>query len=63
MSKLLRFGVVVAVAIVVIPVILSWYFRGWFAKYDSPVYTFDHIPDQTGQLTLAVCDDLFMNLF
>lgn len=51
MSKIVRAGLFVVVAIAVIPVLLSWYFRGWFAKYDSPVYTFDHIPDQTGQFT------------
>ena len=53
MSKLNLFAVIGILIFIGIPLFLSWYARGWVAKYDSPKYTFDDIPSQTGKVAVV----------
>ena len=53
MSKLVLFSLLGVAILVVVPILASWYVRGWVAKYDSPPYSFDHIPDQTGKFVVV----------
>lgn len=53
MSKLLKASVVILLIVVGVPVFLSWFARGWVAKYDSPEYSFKHIPDLTGKVAIV----------
>ncbi len=50
MSKTVIFVVVVAA---LVPFLFSFLFRGWVAKFDSPVYSFDDIPNLTGKTILV----------
>lgn len=43
----------VAVVAVLLSFLFSFMFRGWVAKYDSPSYSFDDIPDMTGKTILV----------
>jgi hypothetical protein len=35
------------------PIVISWFARGWVAKYDSAPYTFQHIPPQNGKVSVV----------
>jgi hypothetical protein len=53
MNKLVLLGLVGACIFVGVPVLLSWFARGWVAKYDSPEYGFDNIPNQSGKVAVV----------
>jgi hypothetical protein len=53
MNKLALLGFIGACIFVCVPLLLSWYVRGWVAKYDSPTYNFDHIPNQAGKIAVV----------
>jgi hypothetical protein len=53
MSILKVVGVIVAVLAVFIPLLVSYIGRGWIAKYDSPYYSYDMVPDLTGKVALV----------
>lgn len=53
MNTITLLALIGALAFVGVPAILSWYARGWLAKYDSPPYSFDQIPSQTGKFAIV----------
>ncbi len=53
MNKLVLLGIIGASIFVGVPLLLSWYVRGWVAKYDSPEYGFDDIPSQAGKVAVV----------
>jgi hypothetical protein len=46
------FAIFVAVLAVIFPIYMSYRFRGWFAIYDSPCYSFNDIPNLKGKVAL-----------
>ena len=44
-----RLATVAVVVSVLLPIFVSWYGGGWAARYYSPPYTFDDIPDLSGK--------------
>jgi len=51
MKGIVLFSAVLAAISVGVPLLISWYARGWVAIYDSPKYTFDDIPNQSGTVS------------
>jgi hypothetical protein len=45
----LRVAGLIGAVIAAAPIFISWNSRGWTAKFDSPPYSFDNIPDLTGK--------------
>lgn len=45
-------GVGIAGIAVIIPLLFSYIARGWVAKYDSPHYSYDMVPDLSGKVAL-----------
>ena len=48
-----HFAILIVVAAVVAPLFFSYLFSGWVAKYTSPPYSFDDIPDLTGKVAIV----------
>jgi hypothetical protein len=48
-----RISIFIVVVAFFVPVLISWKTRGWFAKYDSPPYSFDDIPNLQGKFAIV----------
>jgi hypothetical protein len=53
MNKLALLGFIGACIFVGFPVLSSWYLSGWVAKYTSPEYTFESIPNLAGKVAVV----------
>lgn len=49
----LKLSALVGVIVACAPIFLSWKARGWYAKLDSPAYSFNDIPDLTGKIAIV----------
>lgn len=50
---LLKISLFIAFLAILAPALLSWYFRGSMAKYDSPNISFDDIPNLKGKVAIV----------
>lgn len=53
MTILRVLGVGIGAIAVIMPLLVSYIGRGWIAKYDSPYYSYDMVPDLSGKVALV----------